>query len=176
MSLSNRFLRFLGNIGILPEQIIPNEPVALKPIGIVRNRVREPRMEGWEDVASDVIVRKKLAGALDGIEGYSHIIILFHLHRVSDEEGSQLHRHPRGDERYPLQGVFATRTQHRPNPVGVTVVRLLRRRRNVLRVKGLDAINGTPVLDIKPYLPPYDVPEDVRLPEWVTQPPLPQGK
>lgn len=173
MSIRNRVLRFLGTIGILPEQIIPNEPVGLKPIGIVRNRVREPRMEGWEDIPSDIIVRKNLTGALDGIEGYSHVVVLFHLHRVSDEERGQTHCHPRGDPRYPLQGVFATRTQHRPNPVGISVVPLVKRRRNVLRVKGLDAINGTPVLDIKPYIPRYDAPSDVRLPEWVTQPPLP---
>ena len=173
MSFWRKILRFLGTIGILPEQIIPNEPVGLKPIGIVRNRVREPRLEGWENVSSDIIVRKALTGALDGIEGYSHIVVLFHLHRVSDEERDRIQCHPRGDERYPLQGVLATRTQHRPNPVGVSVVRLVKRRRNVLRVKGLDAINGTPVLDVKPYIPHYDAPADVRLPDWVTQPPLP---
>ncbi|MGD0765026.1 MAG: tRNA (N6-threonylcarbamoyladenosine(37)-N6)-methyltransferase TrmO [Dehalococcoidia bacterium] len=173
MTLRNRFLRFLGTIGILPERIIPTEPIPLKPIGIVRNRVREPRMEGWEDVSSDVIVRKDLQNALDGLEGYSHVVVLFFLHRVSDDEKGRTHCHPRGDERYPLQGVLATRTQHRPNPIGVSVVPLLKRRRNVLRVKGLDAINGTPVLDIKPYLPRYDAPSDVRVPEWVTQQPLP---
>jgi tRNA-Thr(GGU) m(6)t(6)A37 methyltransferase TsaA len=173
MTLRNRFLRFLGTIGILPEQIIPTEPIPLRPIGMVRNRVREPRMEGWEDVSSDIIVRKDLQSALDGLEDYSHVVVLFFLHRVSDDERGRTHCHPRGDPRYPLQGVLATRTQHRPNPIGVSVVPLLKRRRNVLRVKGLDAINGTPVLDIKPYLPRHDAPSDVRLPEWVTQPPLP---
>jgi tRNA-Thr(GGU) m(6)t(6)A37 methyltransferase TsaA len=168
--LGNRLKNFLTKLGLWPEQLIPTEPVGLKPIGIVRNRVREPRMEGWEDVPSDVIVRKNLTGALDGIEGYSHVVILFHLHKVSDDERNRTHCHPRGDPRYPLQGVFATRTQHRPNPVGISVVRLVKRRRNVLRVKGLDAINGTPVLDIKPYIPHYDAPSEVRLPEWVTHP------
>ena len=173
MALSDRAKKLLTKLGLWPEQLIPTEPVGLKPIGIVRNGVREPRMEGWENVLSDVIVRKNLAGALDGIEGYSHVVVLFHLHKVTDDERGQTHCHPRGDERYPLQGVLATRTQHRPNPVGISVVRLVRRRRNVLRVRGLDAINGTPVLDIKPYIPRYDAPEEVRLPEWVTQPPLP---
>ena len=172
MTLRSRFLRLLGTIGILPEQIIPTEPIPLKPIGMVRNRVREPRMEGWEDVSSDIIVRKDLQSALDGLEDYSHVVVLFFLHRVSDDERGRTHCHPRGDPRYPLQGVLATRTQHRPNPIGVSVVPLLKRRRNVLRVKGLDAINGTPVLDIKPYLPHHDAPSDVRLPEWATQPPL----
>ena len=173
MTLRNRLQTLLTRLGLLPEQLIPREPVALKPIGIVRNRVQEPRMEGWEDVPSDIIVKKELTGALDGLEGYSHVLVLFYLHRVSDEERARTHCHPRGDPRYPLQGVLATRTQHRPNPVGASVVRLLRRRRNVLRVRGLDAINGTPVLDIKPYIPHYDAPSEVRVPEWITQPPLP---
>jgi tRNA-Thr(GGU) m(6)t(6)A37 methyltransferase TsaA len=173
MTLRNRLQKLLTRLGLLPEQLIPREPVALKPIGIVRNRVQEPRMEGWEDVPSDIILKKELAGALDGLEGFSHVLVLFYLHRVSDEERARTHCHPRGDPRYPLQGVLATRTQHRPNPVGASVVRLLRRRRNVLRVQGLDAINGTPVLDIKPYIPHYDAPSEVRVPEWITQPPLP---
>jgi tRNA-Thr(GGU) m(6)t(6)A37 methyltransferase TsaA len=173
MTLRNRIEKILTKLGLLPERLIPNEPVALKPVGIVRNRVQEPRREGWEDVSSDIIFKKELEGALDGLEGYSHVLVLFYLHRVSDEERSHTHCHPRGDPRYPLQGVLATRTQHRPNPVGASVVRLLRRRRNVLRVQGLDAINGTPVLDIKPYIPHYDAPAEVRVPEWITQPPSP---
>jgi len=173
MTLRNRLQTLLTRLGLLPEQLIPTEPVALKAIGIVRNRVQEPRMEGWDEVPSDIIVKKELTGALDGLEGYSHVLVLFYLHRVSDEERARTHCHPRGDPRYPLQGVLATRTQHRPNPIGASVVRLLRRRRNVLRVQGLDAINGTPVLDIKPYIPHYDAPSEVRVPEWITQPPLP---
>ncbi|MGD0114993.1 MAG: tRNA (N6-threonylcarbamoyladenosine(37)-N6)-methyltransferase TrmO [Dehalococcoidia bacterium] len=175
MSIRNRLLRFLGTIGILPEQIIPNEPVSLKPIGMVRNGVREPRRQEWTNVSSDIILRKELTDALNGIESYSHVVVVFYLHRVSDEERGRTECHPRGDERYPLQGVLATRTQHRPNPVGVSVVPLVKRRRNVLRVRGLDAINGTPILDVKPYIPQYDAPADVRLPDWVTRP-LPAEK
>ena len=70
------------------------------------------------------------------------------------------------DGRVPEQGVLATRSQLRPSPLGVSVVRLLRRRRNVLRVDGLDAIDGTPVLDIKPYFPNYDAVPDAGVPEW----------
>ncbi len=173
MTLRNRLQKLLTKLGLLPEQLIPREPVALKAIGIVRNRVQGPRMEGWEEVSSDIIVRKDLTGALDGLEGYSHVLVLFYLHRVSDEEREPTHCHPRGDSRYPLQGVLATRTRRRPNPVGASVVRLLRRRRNVLRVRGLDAINGTPVLDVKPHIPHYDAPSEVHVPDWITQPPLP---
>jgi tRNA-Thr(GGU) m(6)t(6)A37 methyltransferase TsaA len=169
MILGNRLKSLLTKLGLMPEELIPTEPVGLKPIGIVRNGVREPRMEGWEGLLSDIIIRKNLTDALDGIEGYSHVIVLFHLHKVPDEQRGRTQCHPRGDPRYPLQGVFATRTQNRPNPVGISVVKLVKRRRNVLRVRGLDAINATPVLDIKPYIPNYDVPPDARVPDWVSQ-------
>ena len=69
-----------------------------------------------------------------------------------------------------LRGVLATRSQRRPNPIGVSVVAVVQRRKGVLRVQGLDAIDGTPVLDIKPYLPPYDSVPDARMPDWVTRP------
>lgn len=166
----NRLKQLLEWLGLLPQQVVPSEPVSFRPIGVVRNWVTEPRMDGWEDVISDIIVKRGLEGALDGLEGFSHLLVLFYLHRVTDEERSRTHCFPRGDPRYPLQGVLATRTQHRPNPIGATIVRLEKRRKNVLRVTGLDAINGTPVIDIKPHIPHYDAPSEVRLPDWITQP------
>ena len=150
---------------------VPREPVSLRPIAVVRNNVFEPMPEGWEGVRSDLIFREELMGALDGIEAYSHVIVVFACHQVPDEERNALHVHPRGDPRLPEQGVLATRSQRRPNAVGVTVVPLLRRRRNILRVLGLDAIDGTPVLDIKPYLPHYDSVAEASVPDWVLQPP-----
>jgi tRNA (adenine37-N6)-methyltransferase len=170
MVLGRRLKSILTKLGLMQEELIPTEAISLKAIGVVRNGMREPRVEGWENVLSDIIVRKNLTDALDGIEGYSHVLVLFYLHKVSDDERNRIKIHPRGDERYPLQGIFATRTQHRPNPVGVSVVALVRRRRNVLRVRGLDAINGTPILDIKPYVAHYDAPSDPRVPEWINQP------
>ncbi|MBI4571403.1 MAG: tRNA (N6-threonylcarbamoyladenosine(37)-N6)-methyltransferase TrmO [Chloroflexi bacterium] len=144
---------------------VPREPVSLRPVGVVRNRVVLPRPDGWEHVRSDIIVRDDLTPALDGIEAYSHVIVVFACHLVPEEE-RLLRLHPRGDARLSEQGVLATRSQLRPNPIGVAVVPLLRRRRNVLRVRGLDAVDGTPVLDIKPYLPSYDAVPDVRMPDW----------
>jgi len=156
--------------------VVPREPVTLRPVAVVRNGVREPRMGGWEDVRSDIIVRPELEPTLDGIDSYSLLIVLFYMQQVPDYEKERTHVHPRGDPRYPLQGVLATRSPRRPNPIGVAVVPLMRRRRNILRVRGLDALDGTPVLDVKPYLPQYDSVPDARLPEWATQPPEePQG-
>jgi len=145
---------------------VPLEPVSLQPIAVVRNNVRAPRMEGWEQVRSDLIFRDDLLAALDGIEGYSHVIVVFHCHLVPEEERTTGRIHPRGDPCLPEQGVLATRSQRRPGSLGVTVVPLLRRRRNIVRVRGLDAIDGTPVLDIKPYIPHYDSVPDARVPDW----------
>ena len=149
---------------------VPREPVTLRPIAVVRNNVFTPTMDGWDRVRSDLIFLDDLMPALDGIEGYSHIIVTFHCHEVPDEEQASGHIHPRGDRRLPEQGVLATRSQRRPNGLGVAVVPLLRRRRNILRVLGLDAIDGTPVLDIKPYLSFYDSVPEARVPDWVLQP------
>jgi tRNA-Thr(GGU) m(6)t(6)A37 methyltransferase TsaA len=151
--------------------VVPREPVTLRPVAVVRNGVREPRMGGWQDVRSDIIVRQDLEPTLDGIDSYSHLIVVFYMQGVPEHEKERTHVHPRGDPRYPLQGVLATRSPLRPNPIGVAVVPLVRRKKNILRVRGLDALDGTPVLDVKPYLPQYDSVPDARLPEWATQPP-----
>jgi tRNA-Thr(GGU) m(6)t(6)A37 methyltransferase TsaA len=139
------------------------------PIGVVRNAVKKPQMGGWESVESRIVVRRELADALDGIEGYSHVIVLFWIHRVPEEERGAARIHPMGDPALPLLGVFATRTQLRPNPIGVSVVPLLARNGNVLRVRGLDAIDGTPVLDVKPYIPHYDSVPQATIPAWASE-------
>jgi len=116
--------------------VIPREPVVLRAVGVVRNGVREPRARGWEGLRSDIIVREELIPALEGIETYSHVIVIFYMHQVPEPERARTQVHPRHDERYPLQGVFATRTPSRPNPVGVAVVPLVRRRREPLGLPG----------------------------------------
>ena len=150
---------------------VPREPVSVRPIAVVRNNGCEPKPDGWESVRSDLIFREELMAALDGIETYSHVLVVFHCHQVPEEERAALQIHPQGDERLPQQGVLATRSQRRPSALGVAVVPLVRRRRNILRVLGLDAIDGTPVLDIKPYLPSYDSVPEASVPDWVLQPP-----
>jgi tRNA-Thr(GGU) m(6)t(6)A37 methyltransferase TsaA len=145
---------------------VPSQPAVIRPIAVVRNNVRDPKPDGWEQVRSDLLFRDDLLDALDGIEQYSHIIVVFSFHRVPEAERTAGRLHPRGDPSLPEQGVLATRSQRRPSGLGVAVVPLLRRRRNVLRVQGLDAIDGTPVLDIKPYLPMYDSVPDAKMPAW----------
>jgi tRNA-Thr(GGU) m(6)t(6)A37 methyltransferase TsaA len=158
MSLSN-LLRGL----LVRKQLIPRDPVTFRPIGIVRNRVRQSRTQGWDDVRSDIIVHDELESALDAIEGFSHVIVVFHLNRVPDSERRL--RLPVGTDAQE-RGVLATRSQRRPNPIGVSVATVIHRRKAVLRVQGLDALDGTPVLDLKPYLPAYDAVPDAKLPGW----------
>jgi tRNA (adenine37-N6)-methyltransferase len=110
----------------------------LRPIGVVQS------VEG--DV-SEIVIHPDLAEGLYRLEDNEEILILFHFDR---SEGFDLKVHPRGDASEPLVGVFATRSPRRPNQIGVTSVRLLGVHGNVLTVKGLDAWEGTPVLDIKP--------------------------
>lgn len=147
---------------------VPREPVSIRPIGVVRNNVPQSRPDGWEHVRSDIIVRDDVAPMLDGIDGYSHVIIVFTFDQVPESEHRERLR-PGNDARIPEQGVLATRSQLRPSPIGVSVVRLLKRRGGILRVQGLDAIDGTPVLDIKPYFPNYDAVSDAGIPEWARQ-------
>ena len=149
--------------------LIPREPIAYRAIGVVRNHVTESRPDGWESVRSDIILRDDLAEALDPIEGFSHVIVVFDLDRVPQDVRRL--RIPMGNEEPPPErGVLATRSQLRPNAIGVSVVEVVHRRKGVLRVRGLDALNGSPVLDLKPYLPQYDAVPEATLPPWAVKP------
>jgi len=127
----------------------------LRPIGIVRSRFREPSdlpppafapPRFFERSTGEIEVFPEFAAGLDGLEGFSHILVIFHFHRAG---GPKLEVVPPGESK--PRGVFATRSPHRPNPLGLSVLRLLGREGGRLRVSGVDLIDGTPVLDIKPY-------------------------
>ena len=150
-------------------QPFPELPeVTLAPIGYVRSRIKQTMPDGWDAVEADVVLRPELAPMLLNLGDYSHVIVVFWPHQVPDDvRGSKPQLHPRDDTQNPLMGVLATRSQIRPNPVLTSPVRLLGVKANVLRVRGLDAIDGTPVLDIKPYLPHYDSIADATVPDWV---------
>jgi len=142
--------------------------MTVKPIGVVRNGVHRPPTprSAWQRVVSDIVIDRSLTEALDGLEEFSHIIVLFWMHRLIETE-MLLKQRPMGRPDRPLKGLFALRTQNRPNPVGKTTVRLLERRGNVLRVEGLDALDGSPAIDIKPYLPESDAAADAAVPAWI---------
>jgi len=129
--------------------------VKIKPIGVIRSPfksredidpARNARPGGFAKVVGTIEIFPPYAAGLKDIDGFSHLIILFAFHR---SEGGRLLVRPPFQIR--PRGVFSTRSPHRPNPLGMTVVRLLGRRKNILRVSGLDMLDGTPLLDIKPY-------------------------
>jgi tRNA-Thr(GGU) m(6)t(6)A37 methyltransferase TsaA len=139
-------------------------PIVLKPIGRVRSEIKEPTHQKRPDLVSEIIIDKALTEALDDLDEFSHIIVLWWIHKT--RRPAPMKVHPRGNPENKLMGVFATRSPDRPNPIGKSTVRLLGRRGNILKVKGLDAIDGTPVLDIKPYIPGYDSVDNVTAPSW----------
>jgi tRNA-Thr(GGU) m(6)t(6)A37 methyltransferase TsaA len=143
--------------------------MTLKPIGVVRNKVKQPVRHGWGEVVSEIIVNRDLTEALDNLDEFSHIIVLYWMHQLAAGKQLPLKVHPMGRSELPLVGRFATRAPSRPNPIGHATVRLLERHANILKVKGLDAIDGTPVIDIKPYLPGYDSADDAKVPLWITK-------
>jgi len=140
------------------------EKIELKPIGFVKTKEFGKDVRDRSNV-SEIVLRDDLAEALDGIEDFSHLFVIFWMHEISEEERRTMKARPRGRGDMPLLGVFVTRTPHRPNPIGLTLVELLKVEGNVVTVRGLDAVDGTPVLDIKPF-DYWDVAEDARVPEW----------
>ncbi len=140
--------------------------IVIRPIGKVRNSIRVLKRKGWESVVSEIVLEKRLQPALDGVEDYSHLFVLFWLGRIPAGRREMMKVHPKSREDLPLVGVFATRTQYRPNPIGLTLVRLLSKDENILHVQGLDAMNGTSVLDVKPISPAKEFPQETRVPGW----------
>ncbi len=144
-------------------------PISMMSIGIIRNKIDEklPRCQ-WGNAESEIVLNPDLSEALDGIEEFSHIAVLYWLHKVPSQTQPRLKTHPQGRADLPLVGIFATRSPYRPNRMGLTVVRLLERRGNILRVSGLDAFNGSPVIDIKPYFYRDSV-DELQTPHWATK-------
>lgn len=140
-----------------------------EPIGTVRSPIHETVDESWGEVVSEVHVGDWLIDGLRGLDNFSHAIIVFWMHEAQFDINKHLVRHPRGREDLPESGIFAQRARHRPNPIGITTVEIVSIAGNVLRVRGLDAIDGTPVLDIKPYVPAFDDVEDPTVPEWMNR-------
>ena len=142
------------------------QEAVVRPIGTVHNEVKEIGRRAWEQVTSRIVIDESLEESLKGLEEFSHIVVVFWLHRATAGRRPGGKTHPQGRADLPSVGLFSTRSPYRPNPIGVTVSRLVERRGNVLVVTGLDAIDGTPVLDIKPHLPPREPLADFRMPDW----------
>ena len=127
------------------------------PIGVIRSPFKEIsgmpiQAKGAEGISGSVELDRKFAEGLKDLEEFSHVILIYRFHL---SEGYSLEVKPFLDDHY--HGVFATRAPRRPNPIGISIVRLVRVERHILHIEDVDVVDGTPLLDIKPYVPEFDV-------------------
>jgi len=139
----------------------------LKQIGVVHSEVEDKNYTDWNKVISEVHLKSEFQDGLYRLEEYSHAIIVFFMDQFNSSESDLMIKRPRDRKDMPNVGVFAQRTKYRPNPIGISVVKIEAIQDHVLTVRGLDANNNTPVLDIKPYITEFHTRENVDVPYWM---------
>ena len=144
--------------------------IVLQPIAQVRGGRVQPEDDSWDREVAEIVLAPRFSPeALAGIDDFSHLEVIFHFDQVAESEINAGARHPRGRTDWPLVGIFAQRGRNRPNRIGVSICRLLSVEGTRLKVRGLDAVDGTPVLDIKPVMMGFLPRGEVREPEWVSE-------
>ena len=144
--------------------------ITLTPIATVRNSRREVKDDDWGDVISVIVLDASMPEeALFEIESFSHAEVVFFFHLVDDAKVETGSRHPRNNKDWPKVGILSQRGKNRHNRLGITIVKILRREGRNLHVQGLDAVDGTPILDIKPVMREFLPQEETRQPEWATE-------
>ncbi len=140
--------------------------IKLTSIGIAKNKERE-HFGKWKDVITDLIIHDRYKDALSGLSEYSHLIVIYWMH---DVKTCDIRHVPQGKVgEVPEVGIFACRCPQRPNPIGVSTAEVLSIKNAVITVRSLDVIDGTPILDIKPYTPQYDAIANAKVPDWVNK-------
>ncbi len=139
------------------------EQITFTPIGTIHSPFKERegmpiQPSGAKGVKGTVVVEEKYSEALSDLDGFSHIILIYHFHL---SEGYSLRVTPFLDDKE--RGLFSTRAPRRPNPIGISAVKLVNRENNTLHIENVDIVDGTPLLDIKPYVPEFDNTEAIRL-------------
>jgi tRNA-Thr(GGU) m(6)t(6)A37 methyltransferase TsaA len=141
--------------------------IVFQPIARVSNHYPYPgKPSTWYGTESKIVLDQRWVPALEGLTDFSHIVVLCYLHLVPKED-PPIHVRPGGNPNMPLIGFLSTRSPHRPNRISVSMARLLKIKDNILHVRNLDMFDGTPVLDIKPYLFPSDEPDQITVAQWV---------
>ncbi len=141
---------------------------SITPIGVIHtpfNNLEGMPIQpsGAADVIGSIVIDKAYEEGLQDLEGFSHIILLYHFHR---SKGYDLMVKPFLDDQ--KRGLFSTRAPRRPNPIGLSIVRLVKREENLLMIQGIDVLNNTPLIDIKPYVPGFDAKQVTAL-GWLEQ-------
>jgi tRNA-Thr(GGU) m(6)t(6)A37 methyltransferase TsaA len=141
--------------------LLQQSKVVYAPIGVVASGFDEPGdPKSLRNAESVLVLDEKYIGALDGLARFKFILVVYHIDR---SPGYHERVHPMGEQSIPERGVLATRSPCRPNPIGITVAEILSIEGNKIKVTGLDALNGTPILDIKPYEEHFDSPSGIEM-------------
>lgn len=141
--------------------------IVIEPIGYVKNNRTEVIDDNWKNIQSVIELNPEFTEAsLQGLDQFSHAEILFHFHLVKEQSVERGARHPRGNPTWPMVGIFAQRGKDRPNRIGSTIVEIIEVNGNQLTLIGLDAINGTPIIDIKPVMTGFLPRMNVEEPAW----------
>ena len=144
--------------------------ITLEPIGYVKNSRNEPTDDFWGGIISEIIIDEKYPeDCLKGIEGFSHLEIIFYFDKADKNKIITGAKSPRGNPAWPETGIFVQRGKNRPNQIGATIVKLVKKEGRSVFVEGLDAINETPVLDIKPVIREFMPSGAIDQPEWATE-------
>jgi tRNA-Thr(GGU) m(6)t(6)A37 methyltransferase TsaA len=145
--------------------------VNIEPIGYVRSSRKEARDDDWGKVTASITLDDQQFSpeALAGVDEFSHLEVVFFFHEVEEGEIERRARHPRGNRAWPRVGIFAQRARMRPNRLAVSVCRLLSVDGLTLTVEALDAIDGTPVVDVKPYMTGFAPRGEVTEPAWAKE-------
>jgi len=147
------------------------DPLSVKPIGFVVGGRAEPIDDDWGDVECTIELDGAQfdADATAGLSEFSHLDVIYVFHLVDDAKIETQARHPRNNTDWPLVGIFAQRAKGRPNRIGVTTCEIVSVDGLSVRVRGLDAIEGTPVIDLKPYMTEFAPRSGVREPSWAKE-------
>jgi tRNA (adenine37-N6)-methyltransferase len=142
--------------------------IKLKPVATVKNRRMNPTDDFWGEIISEITLSDHIPDEVfEGISGFSHLEIIYFFDKVKQSDIAFSGR-PRGNPEYPVTGIFAQRKKDRPNTLGLCTVELLEHKGRTIKVKYLDAIDGTPVLDIKPVFREYKIEGNISQPVWVS--------
>lgn len=165
------------------------QQMQLNPVGVVRSDIKTPMLSADEsdlsldarmdkikayhrqvqDTVLQLVIHPQWAELLDGIEDFSHVLVLYWPHLIDPARRNLRKVHPMGRKDLPLKGIFATCSPARPNPVLVSAVPLVARKENVLEVKGLEAVDGSPIIDVKPYTKSYLQVDNLKVADWMEQ-------
>jgi tRNA-Thr(GGU) m(6)t(6)A37 methyltransferase TsaA len=144
--------------------------LSVRPIGWVRSTRSEVRDDDWDAEQMSVVLADEVPDeALSGLGGFSHVDVLFVFHLASDVPPGAWSRHPRGNPAWPTVGIFAQRAKDRPNRLGLTTCRVREVAARHVELEGLDAVDGTPVVDLKPHVASLSARGEVHQPGWMDE-------